>query len=86
MVGPVPANKISRFGGQAPRRARNLVQSALVITLAGGHVQFRAAHAHFDAVIILAAVGILRLERDGVLIAGLLGDGSVEFFQPAILG
>jgi hypothetical protein len=53
--------------------AKNLVQSALVIALARGYVQVRAAHAHFDAVKILAAVGILRLKRDGVLVARLLG-------------
>src|ERR1700683_5778638 len=66
-------------------RSQISMQSALVITLARCYVQVRTPHAHFDAVIILAAVGILRLKRDGVLIAGLFGDGSIEIFQAAIL-
>src|SRR5271156_5299150 len=66
-------------------RAKKLMQSALVITLARGYVQVRAAHAHFDAMKILAAIRVLRLERDGVLIARLFGDGGVQIFQSAIL-
>src|SRR5271155_555543 len=61
------------------------MQSALVITLARGYVQVRAAHAHFDAMKIFAAIRVLRLERDGVLIARLFGDGGVQIFQSAIL-
>src|ERR1700692_4029208 len=61
------------------------MQSALVIALARGYVQVRAAYAHLDAVKILTAVGVLRLKRDGVLVARLFRDGSVEVFQPAIL-
>ena len=63
-------------------RAKNLVQSALIIALARGYVEVGAAHAHFDAVKILAAIGILRLKRDGVLIARLLGDRSVRVSRP----
>ena len=56
---------------------RNLMQTALVITLASAHVEIGASNADFDAVIILGAIGILRLKRKRVLIASLFCDRGV---------
>src|SRR5271156_5398942 len=58
-----------------------LLGSGLEIALPRGHIQFRAPDAHFDGVIVLAAVRFLRSESDGVHIPSLFGDRRIKARQ-----
>src|SRR5580704_10344138 len=59
---------------------------ALIITLARGDVEPRAAHADFNGVVVLVFMNIRGRESKRIFVAGLFGDVGIEALEVRLLG